>query len=90
MCPKILNSVGLILSIIGSIFWFVWGLSRNVESFQIELEDNDIVETKCGKMTVKEAKRRDEAEIADCGKLARLGMFLIGLGFVFQLIAAWI
>jgi hypothetical protein len=90
MCTKILNSIGLILSIIGSVFWFKWGLSQTSESFGIELGTKNQVDTKWGRITVEEAKKKGNEEMARCRNLARFGLFLIALGFAFQLVATWI
>ena len=88
MCVKVLNSIGLILSIIGSVFWFVWGTARTRESFGLALEENTPIETKWGRITVKEASAK--SELSRCVWLAKFGMLLIGIGFVFQLIATWL
>jgi len=90
MCVKVLNSIGLILSIIGSVFWFVWGTARTMESFGLALGENTPIETKWGRITVKEASAKSEAELSRCVWLAKFGMLLIGIGFVFQLIATWL
>ena len=90
MCAKILNSIGLILSIIGSVFWFVWGLSKTSESYGIGLGPNNIINSKWGRITVAEAELKGAQEMAKCSKLARFGLFLIALGFAFQLVATWV
>lgn len=90
MCSRILNTVGLVLSIIGTAFVFKWGLSRQSESFGLELGENTPVDTKWGRMTVKEAQQKDAKEAAQFKCWSRIGLSLIALGFLFQLVATWI
>jgi preprotein translocase subunit Sss1 len=90
MCAQILNSIGLILSIIGTGFVFKWGLSRQTDSFGLALGENTPIDTKWGKITVKEAEKKEAEEMAEFRCLSKIGLLLIGIGFVFQLIATWI
>ncbi|HVU07022.1 MAG TPA: hypothetical protein VHG89_00600 [Verrucomicrobiae bacterium] len=90
MSAQILNSLGLILSIIGTIFVFKWGLSRQPQSFSFGLEDNNIISTKWGKMTGKDAKQKDAHEEIKYKRLSKSGLSLIAIGFILQLFAVWI
>lgn len=86
---QILNSIGLLLAIIGTIMVFIWGLTLQQESYGLGLDDNNVVKTKWGDITVKEATEKGEQELKQHKCLSRIGLFLIGLGFLFQLWAVW-
>jgi hypothetical protein len=90
MYAKILNTIGLVLSIVGTAFVFKWGLSRKAESFGFGLEDGTLVDTKWGRITVKEAEQKDAQEMSEFRNRSRIGLSLIALGFLFQLLATWI
>ena len=90
MCAKILNTLGLVLSIVGTAFVFKWGLSHQAESFRLGLEDNTPVDTKWGRLTVKEAEQKEAQEMAKFRCWSRIGLSLIALGFLLQLMATWI
>jgi hypothetical protein len=90
MYAKILNTIGLIFSIAGTGFVFKWGLSRQVESYGIGLEKNTPINTKWGQITVKEAEQREAQEMSEFRCKSRIGLSLIGVGFLFQLVATWI
>jgi hypothetical protein len=89
MQVQILNSIGLLLGIIGATMVFIWGLTLQPDSYGIELEDGNVVTTKWGDITVKEARERGEKELKKHKCVSRFGLFLIGLGFLFQLWAVW-
>ena len=86
---QILNSIGLLLAIIGTIMVFIWGLTLQQESYGLGLEDGNEVKTKWGTIAVKEAREKGEKEVKKHKCFSRCGLFLIGLGFLFQLAATW-
>jgi len=86
---QILNSIGLLLAIIGTIMVFIWGLTLQQDSYGLGLGDNNVVKTKWGDITVKEATEKGKQELKKHKCLSRGGLFLIGLGFLFQLWAVW-
>ncbi len=90
MYSKLFNTTGLILSIVGTYFVFRWGLTLQAESYGLGLEDGNIIKTKWGKMTVREATIKQGNERARHLLLSQIGLGLISLGFVFQMIATWI
>ena len=86
---QILNSIGLLSAIIGTIMVFIWGLTLQQDSYGRGLEDGNVVKTKWGDITVKEAREKGEQELKKHKCLSRIGLFLIGVGFLFQLWAVW-
>jgi hypothetical protein len=90
MCTQILNSIGLIFSIVGTGFLFKWGLSRQSESYGLGLGENTPIDTKWGIITVKEAEQKESKEIAEFRCWSKIGLLLIGIGFLFQLVAIWL
>jgi len=90
MCAQILNSIGLIAGIIGTTLIFKWGISFQSQSYGIGVEDGNIVDTKWGKIPVKEAEIKGDAEESWARKLSKTGIILVGLGFLLQLWAVWI
>ncbi len=89
MQVQILSSIGLLLAIVGTIMVFVWGLTLQQDSYGYGLEDGNVVSTKWGDITVVEAREKGAQELRKHKNLSRIGLFLIGLGFLFQLWAVW-
>lgn len=81
-----LNSLGLILGMIGVAMIFVWGppQPRMEEGVSIGLEDDNEL---TGGMTVREHDERVRRTRSKHHNLSRSGLVFIGLGFVFQLVA---
>jgi hypothetical protein len=90
MCAQILNSIGLVSAIIGTCLVFKWALTLQSDSYGVGLEDGNIVDTKWGRIKVIEAKAKGKEERARYKRYARCGLFLIGAGFLFQLLAVWV
>jgi len=89
LCYKILNSLGLILGLIGVMFIFFWGPPQpNLEiGIGIGLEDNTPID-KSGK-TVKEHNDETKTKRKFYNKMSRLGLAFIFIGFLIQLISTW-
>ena len=89
MCSQILNTIGLVSGIIGTILVFGWGLTLQSESYGLGLEDGNIVDTKWGRMTVGESNIKGLLERSHHLMISRIGLGLIAVGFGFQLGAVW-
>ena len=85
---KWLNTVGLILGIVGVVLLFVWAPPQ--PSFErgasVRLEDNT---TLPNGRTVAQNDSAIEAREAHYGRMSQIGLLLIGLGFGFQLWGVW-
>jgi hypothetical protein len=86
---KWLNTIGLILGIVGVVLLFIWGPPQ--QSFEqgasIGLEDNTKLQD--GK-TVAQHNEEVAARENRHKCMSRIGLFFIGAGFVFQLCSIWI
>ena len=92
MCPQILNTIGLISGIIGTIFVFKWGLPPARESFNIALSDKTSVRYNRKDTTLpkEEAEAAEDRYMTRCKRLSRTGLALIAIGFGLQLVAVWL
>ena len=90
MTPQIANTVGLLLGVVGVVLIFVWGPPQpNLETgISLGLEDATPIDD-TGK-TVADHNREVEARRRRHIILSRVGLALIGIGFLFQLLAAWL
>jgi len=87
--PKILNTIGLILGILGVLIIFIWGPPQPEHSkgVSLGLEDATPID-KSGKTVVElniEVKNRKKF----FSRMSSLGLALIMVGFAFQLLATW-
>ncbi|PSJ15949.1 hypothetical protein [Nitrosomonas supralitoralis] len=69
---------------------FIWGVTLERESFGLGLEDKTLVNTKWGRITVEEAAVKSRLERKHHQYLSKLGLALIGVGFLLQLVAVWL
>lgn len=90
MRSNVINSVGLVLGIIGVFMLFHWGPPQ--PSFKtgigIGLEDNTPID-KSGK-TVAEYNKKIKEKEKLYSRRSKQGLALIAIGFAFQFIAIWI
>ena len=89
MNSRTLNSIGLILGIIGVVFLFVWGSPQPsfTEGTFMAVEDGTVIDkngTTAGERDESIRNSRERYTI-----LSRCGLSLIAVGFVFQIAAAW-
>jgi len=90
MDAEILNTLGLLSAIIGTVIIFKYGINLQQELPCIELEDNTIINhEKYGDITAKELRDKNAQEFRQCKIISRIGIFLVGMGFLFQLFAVW-
>ena len=86
---KLINSIGLIISIIGVVVLFFWGPPQPKldTGIGLSLEDDTVLldGTKVSDLNKEIEIRREKFE-----KNSRLGLTLVLFGFVIQLIAQWI
>ena len=86
---KILNSIGLLLGLVGVTFIFIWGPPQpNLEEgISICLEDNTPIDDsgKTAKDHDNEIKKKRERHKL----MSKIGLLLVFLGFLFQFIATW-
>lgn len=90
MNSRILNSIGLIVGIIGVVLIFLWGPPQPQldTGISIGLEDGNFIKElgkTVGEHNIDILKRRDFHTF-----MSGLGLILIIIGFAFQLIATWI
>lgn len=86
---KILNSVGLILGMVGGIFIFIWGPPQPVleSGISIGIEESTIIpETD---ITVAEHNETIENKRKRHLVFSKIGLSLIIVGFGFQLFSIW-
>lgn len=90
MNPKIVSSIGLILGIIGVVFIFIWGppQPKLTPGVSLGLESGTQINN-TGK-TVADYNREVEKRRKCHTLMSRFGLFLILIGFVFQLWAVWL
>ncbi len=88
--PKILNTIGLLLGIVGVIIIFIWGPPQPTleEGIGLGLEDNTPI-NESGK-TVKQHNGEIRQKRKRYNRLSRTGLVLVFLGFLFQLFAVWV
>ncbi|HTO14790.1 MAG TPA: hypothetical protein VLZ83_03425 [Edaphocola sp.] len=88
--PKILNTIGLLLGLVGVIIIFIWGPPQPAleEGIGLGLEDNTPINEN-GK-TVKQHNDEIRQKRKRHNILSRVGLGLIFLGFLFQLFATWV
>jgi hypothetical protein len=87
---RILNTIGLVLGIIGVIIVFVWGPPQPQldPGVSIGLEDNTPID-KTGK-TVREYNQEVEVRRKEYSHMSQIGLVLVMVGFAFQLWATWV
>ena len=88
MDAKTLNTIGLVLSIVGGTLWFFYGFPQptHVESVGLALEDGTVLPDGRTVAQHNEQVRKTRARYL---YISRLALALIILGFVFQLWATW-
>jgi hypothetical protein len=90
MIQPILNTAGIIFSIIGVVILFYYGFPQ--PSFQeyvgLAIEDNTIVDADNG-ITAKNIAEESALEKREYKSKAMFALFLILTGFVFQIVATW-
>jgi hypothetical protein len=86
---KLLNTIGLLLGLVGVIIIFIWGPPQPQleEGITIGLEDNNIIDEN-GK-TVKQFNEETKNRRRRHNILSRVGLGLIFIGFIFQLWGTW-
>ena len=86
---RILNSVGLVLGMIGVVMLFVWGPPQPSfpESVGIAVEPNTVLNDgrKVADMIEADQREKRKYEVR-----SRVGLGLVGIGFMVQLVAVWI
>lgn len=90
MTSKILNTIGLIIGIVGVIFIFIWGPPQpNLnQGISIGLEDATPIDAS-GK-TVAQQNEEIKKENKKYDRNSKIGLVLIMIGFGLQLIAIWL
>ena len=90
MTPQATNTIGLVLGILGVMLIFIWGPPQpNLETgISLGIEDATPIDD-TGK-TVADRNREVDALRRRHVVLSRVGLALIGLGFLFQLAASWL
>jgi len=88
MEAKILNTIGLVLSILGGILWFFYGFPQPTHEEGVGLALEDGTRLRDGR-TVAEHKEQVRKTRGRYLCISRLALGLIILGFVFQLWATW-
>lgn len=86
--PKLLNTIGLVLGIVGVVLIFVWGPPQPNLEEGLSLgfgDDQDFADgtTVAGHNAAVRSKRRRHKW------MSRIGLLLVGLGFGAQLAAVW-
>jgi hypothetical protein len=89
VCQQAIASFGLILDIIGVIFFFIWGPpTPSMEgSVGLALESGTVLSdgTKVEDIEKEQLRRR-----AKHSRMSKIALGLVFFGFVFQLIAQWV
>ena len=88
-CTKILNTIGLILGLVGVVLIFIWGPPQPQldEGVNLGLEDNTPID-ESGK-TVREYNEEVKNKRRRHKIMSSIGLGLIFFGFGFQLWATW-
>ena len=88
--PEILNTIGLLLGIMGVLIIFIWGPPQpeHFTGIALGLEDGTPID-KSGK-TVAEYNKDIKKRKRFYSRVSRIGLLLIMLGFAFQLMSIWI
>jgi hypothetical protein len=86
---KILNTIGLVLGLVGVIMIFIWGPPQPQldEGIGLGLEDNTPIDDS-GK-TVREFNEEVRIKRRRHNLMSRVGLGLIFFGFIFQLWGTW-
>jgi hypothetical protein len=89
MTPECLNRIGLALSMVGVVLLFVWGPPQpNLEEgIGLALEEDS--ELPNGEGTVRDHNRKVTRRRARHTVLSRIGLGLVGGGFLCQFAATW-
>ena len=90
MTPQAANTIGLVLGILGVVLIFIWGPPQpNLETgISLGIEDATPIDD-TGK-TVADHNREVQALRRRHLVFSRVGLALIGVGFLFQLAASWL
>jgi hypothetical protein len=89
MSQQILNSIGLVLGIIGVVVLFFYGPPQPTleTGISIGLESANVIDSSGKTVAQHNAEVSARRQLHD--RMSKLGLFLVGLGFAFQLWAAW-
>lgn len=90
MTSQTANALGLMLGIVGVVIIFFWGPPQPYLETGMALGLEDATTISSSGKTVAEHNREIEAIRHRYVLLSRLGLTLIGVGFVFQFIAIWL
>ena len=89
MLSQIVNSLGLVLNMLGAVILFRWGLPQPSfeEGIGLGLEDGTVLENG---LTVAENDQIAREEKERFTRISKLGLALLFFGFAFQLLAIWL
>ena len=90
MRQQIINTIGLVLGIIGVVILFFFApLQPTLETgIGIGLEDGTVIDSSGKTVAQHDAEVLSRRQHYDC--MSKIGLSLVGLGFVFQLLATWV
>ena len=90
MSSRLLNTIGLVVSIIGVWFLFFWGPPQPSFETGISIGLQDATPLDRSGKTVADHNREVEAKRKRYTTMSRVGLLLIIVGFVLQLCALWL
>ncbi len=90
MTPQSVNTLGLFLGILGVVLIFIWGPPQPSLQTGISLGIEDATPIDDTGRTVADHNREIEALCRRHMILSRVGLGLIGVGFLLQLVATWL
>ena len=90
MNSRLLNTIGLVLGIIGVLFLFVWGPPQPSFERGVSLGIEDATPSGNTGRTVADHNREVEAKRKFYTTMSRVGLCLIMVGFALQLWSVWL
>jgi hypothetical protein len=89
MIPRLLNTIGLVISIIGVVFLFFWGPPQPSFEPGVNIILEDATPISNSGETAADHRRHVEAQLKFYTTMSRVGLCLLMVGFALQLIALW-
>ena len=89
MCSQIINSIGLVLDIVGAVILFFFGPPQPSFDKGVGILVEDATRLSDGRTAAEHDQDMDRAK-AKYALISRLAMAIIAIGFVLQLVALWL
>ena len=89
MCSQVINSIGLVLDIVGAVILFFFGPPQPSFEKGVGIIAEDATPLSDGRAAAEHDQDMDRVK-AKYTLISRLAMAIIAIGFVLQLVAMWL